>query len=271
MNNHKHFTEANREAWNEAMPYHRIAMDAVWDKRFSDPDYVFQTEPELSELQRIGIKDKDIAHLCCNNGIELLSLKRLGAGYCCGFDISDAAIVDAKRRARMINLPVSFYQSDVYEISSEFNSRFDLVYITIGALTWLPDLRDFFAVVARLLKENGKLFIYESHPFMQVLPYDVSGKTENPVIVSDYFKEGVTIFNDGLDYYGGADYHSKDCCEFIHPLSDIFNAIIANGFHLTAFHEYEHDISNGLEWVERLSLRLPLCYILTGEIHRTNK
>jgi hypothetical protein len=86
MEEYKKFTQANRKAWNEVMPYHQKAKDEEWDKKYSDPNYIFQVDPELGMLNKIGFEGKDIAHLSCNNGIELLSLKRMGAGRCVGFD-----------------------------------------------------------------------------------------------------------------------------------------------------------------------------------------
>jgi len=264
MNKTKDYTEANRLAWNRAMPYHRKAMDDEWDQLMSDKNYIYQEEPERSILQGIGIKDKAIVHLCCNNGLELMSLKRLGAGRCAGFDISDEAVLDAKRRSRQFGIDCEFHRSSVYEIPSSFDNEFDLVYITIGALTWLPDLSAFFARVRSLLKTSGNLFIYEQHPFMQVLPYDVSQETEKPVIENNYFYDDCLVYNDSLDYYGNVEYEAPDTYEFIHTLSDILDAVIDNRLRLTKFLEYEHDISNGFGWVKKTGLRLPLSYILTA-------
>ncbi len=265
MVDNKTIRQANRKAWNEVMPYHRKAKDEEWDKEFSNSDFIIQDKIELEALKKLNIIDKNIVHLCCNNGLELLSLKRLGAGRCVGFDIADEAIKDGNRRAEKFSIPVEFYQSDVFEIPNEYNEQFDIVYITIGALVWLPDLKEFFAVANRLLRANGKLFIYESHPFSQVLPWDVTAETGAPEIKYTYFTEGYQVYNDGIDYYGGADYVSEDCYEFEHTLSTILNAIMSNGFIMQSFDEYSHDISNGLKWVESLDIMLPLSYILVAK------
>ena len=265
IKDHSFFTEANRRAWNCALPYHRKAKDEEWDRLFEDKNFIYQEDPELSTLLDLGVKDKAIVHLCCNNGIELMSLKRLGAGRCVGFDICDEAIKDACRRSKQFNIPVEFFRYSVYDIPQEFSANFDLVYITIGALTWLPDLKRFFAVVRRLLKKGGMVFIYEQHPFMQVLPWEVEGEQTQPVIVNNYFHEDFLVSQEGLDYYGNASYQGPDTYEFVHTMSDILNTIIENGMDITGFHEYEHDISNGLGWIKKSGLRLPLCYILTAK------
>jgi ubiquinone/menaquinone biosynthesis C-methylase UbiE len=259
------FTEANRLAWNCAMPYHKRAMDEKWDKILADKNGISQTEPELTALKQIGIKDKSIVHLCCNNGIELMSLKRLGAAKCVGFDICDEAIQDANRRSGHFNIRVEFHRCSVYNIPQEFDECFDIVYITIGALTWLPSLQDFFGVVRRLLKRDGVLFIHEQHPFMNVLPWDIAGDNAKPTIENNYFNESYLLSQEGLDYYSNESYQAPDTYEFTHTLSDIVNSIIANNMSITRFDEYEHDISNGLGWIKNTGLRLPLCYILTAK------
>jgi SAM-dependent methyltransferase len=247
------------------MPYHRKAMDQIWDTLLSEEGTFYQSEPELSVLKSFGIKDKAIVHLACNNGIELLSLKKMGAGACAGFDICDEAIKDAKLRSSRLNLPVHFEQCNVYDIPPYFNGSFDLVYITIGAMVWLPDLQEFYAVAKRLLKPGGSLFIYEQHPFTEVLPWNlVDGSA--PEIENNYFPTEPIKGDGSLDYYGNVEYDAPDTYEFVHPLSEIMTAIIENGFRITSFTEYETDISNGFGWIEKCEFRLPLSYILTAVV-----
>lgn len=261
----KRFTEANRGAWNAAMPYHRKARDSFWNDRLADPDFIFVQEPELGALLKIGIKDQDIAHLCCNNGLELISLKRLGARRCVGFDICDEAIRDAVMRSERFGNPVEFHRTDVYDLSEEFNASFDLVYITIGALAWLPDLSGFFRVARKLLRQRGILFLYDSHPFTAMLPDQQPAADEQICLAHSYFPSGYLKHNDSLDYYDHAAYEAPDTYEFLHTLSEIFGAILANAFRITGFQEFDHDISNLFPWAQKSGLSLPLCYILVAQ------
>src|SRR3954468_19045782 len=90
------FIQENREAWNEATKQHQSAKKNVWDEFFKSPNAIIPKGVELKKLQEIGIRGKRIAHLCCNNGVELLSLKNMGADRCVGFDLSDSAIQEAQ-------------------------------------------------------------------------------------------------------------------------------------------------------------------------------
>ena len=49
--NSKKYTEANRKAWNQVMPFHKKAMDGNWDAMFADPDFIFQKSSERSSLR----------------------------------------------------------------------------------------------------------------------------------------------------------------------------------------------------------------------------
>ena len=79
----KHYTEANREAWNEVMPLHQQAAKQKWNDSFSRPGFVALDEAEIELLQQVSLKGKKVVQLLCNNGVELMSLKYLGADECC--------------------------------------------------------------------------------------------------------------------------------------------------------------------------------------------
>ena len=261
----KKYTEANRDAWNEVMPRHQKAAREKWDRAFKQPGFVHLRSVEIDLLNRVGVKGKTIAHLCCNNGIELLSLKNLGAAACVGFDICDEAIKEAQERAESCGMACRFVRCDVYDIAAEYDNQFDMVYITTGALGWLPDLNRFFARAAALLRQNGCVFIYDSHPFAEMLPFDSSAHPASLSIVEPYFKTDPHVDYGGLDYVGHSEYSSvKPQYWFVHTLSSILMSLIANGMAIEHFSEYETDISAGHHQIEALKAGVPLSYILIG-------
>ncbi|MDP8220205.1 MAG: class I SAM-dependent methyltransferase [Candidatus Stygibacter frigidus] len=260
----KEITEKNRIAWNAVMPYHQKAKKEEWDRNFRKTGYIIQQEPELRRLKELGIAGKKIIHLCCNNGRELLSLKNMGADFCLGVDISDAAIKGAKERAATCNIAVDYLRSDVYDLGDEYTGCFDLVYMTIGGLVWLPDIKRFFGIVNKLLKPEGHFFIYDSHPFSNLLPWEGDANTKVE-ITQPYFHSEAWEWSDGMDYYGGAEYEAPVHFEFTYTLSEILMALIYNQIEIRFMGEYEKDISCGFEWLEQRSMKLPLSYILIGQ------
>lgn len=261
----KSYTRANREAWNEAMPRHQKANGDKWDKAFSQSGYSVIKEPELSLIQDMDIGGQSIAHVCCNNGVELMSLKNMGAGRCVGFDISDAAIEEAKTRAAKFGIDCEFVQTDIYEIPESYHNSFDIVYISIGCLGWMPGIQRFFGKVADLLCESGQLFIYESHPFSEMLPADDLENQDPMRIIEPYFKEDPYVDNDGIDYIGKTTYASKTMYWFVWTLSDIIMGIIENGMKVRHFSEYPDDISTLHTRNQDADLAIPLSYILIAE------
>lgn len=268
MESNKFYTEANRKAWNEATPKHRIAMDENWDKMFSQTDFIFQKNEELIALNQLIYKGKRIAHLSCNNGIELLSLKKNGAGKCIGFDISDEAIKDAQMRADTFEIDCQFVRTDVLEIDPDYNNHFDLVYITVGALVWIPDLKAYFQKAADLLVKGGKIFIYEHHPVGEMFPYDDEFEGESEELLKlkyPYFSDKIWEDKTGIDYYGGTVYDSSTSYEFSYTISDMINKLISCGLSITSFNEYPRDIALGHQKLDKMGKSIPLSYILIGE------
>ena len=123
--NSKKFTEKNREAWNEAMPYHQRGRKIDLYKKFENPNFMQISEIEKQTFLKLKIQDKRVLHLCCNNGIELISIIRLGAKYGVGIDISDEAITEAKKFATIAKANCDFYRLDVYEASPDNYGFFD--------------------------------------------------------------------------------------------------------------------------------------------------
>ena len=261
----KSYTEANRAAWNEAMPKHQSANPNKWDERFSKVGYSILTSPEIEQLEKIGIKGKDIAHLCCNNGVELMSLKNLGARTCIGFDISDIAIAEATKRAEKTGIDCKFVRTDVYEIDESYQHNFDIVYISVGCFGWLPDLKKFFTIVSKLLRKGGHLFIYEMHPFSDMIPCDHDKELDPLRIIDPYFKDTPHVENDGIDYVGKTSYESLSKYWFVWPISDLIMSIIDSGLTLQYFKEYAKDISASHKRNEAAGLAIPLSYIIVGE------
>jgi SAM-dependent methyltransferase len=260
--------ESNRAAWNEAMEYHRRARGEALRKGFEKPDYsVFDRDCDgvlLDKLAAIDLTGKTIAQLPCNNGRELLSLARLGNAHeAVGFDISDAAIEEARALAEKAKLNVRFERINILEIGDEYNKRFDFIYISEGSLQWFPDLGEYFSVVGRLLKPGGKVLIFEMHPFAYF--FETGFDAANPDLdrLTPYFDKGPYNYKRGLDYVGGIEYKAKPCYWFMHKLSDILNAFTGNGMAVRSFDEYNLEMANNPQ--ARLLDKFPLSYILVAE------
>jgi len=258
------YAERNREAWNEVAPIHRKGRKVDLRQEVVQDSFNVLEEVEIEALGRIGVSGKEVAQLCCNNGRELISILKMGAAYGVGFDISDGFVQEARDLAALSGTRCDFVRSNVLDIGHEHDEAFDLLIFTVGALCWLDDLKPLFAVVARLLRPGGYLFIHELHPFTDMMAvkedeeYDAGDELK---IVRSYFKEEPWIEDDGLDYIGGTTYEAKTTISFPHSMSETISAIAASGLVILELREYGHDIANSFAHLEKYQ-KLPLSYSL---------
>ncbi len=260
QNELSHITQENIEAWDEVAPKHAKSNQEKLVRDFADPTYSFLDDTELAILKEIDVTGKDVAQICCNNGRELISVKRLGAGRCVGFDGSQAFIEQAEELAQAAGADVEFVCTDIYDMNREYDEAFDLLTITIGVLGWMPDLDEFFKVLARMIKPGGTLFIYEQHPILNMIE---PGDGDAPVVWDvSYFSKDPFVESDGLDYYEGETYESKTITSFPQTMAEILNAGLNQDLTIEHFEEYPHHISNTWWNVEYSKIGLPMCFTL---------
>lgn len=255
-----HFTEANRKMWNETAEIHAQGYVSTLWERIKAPDYSTFDAVERRIFAQIALTNKAVIQLCCNNGRELISVKKAGAGRCVGVDISDEFITQARQLAHNAEVDVAFVCSNLYALGHEFDGQFDLVYITIGALGWLPNLDEVFGLITRLLKQGGQVFIYEMHPILNMFE-----PGQGLQIVSSYFRTEPFVEESSPDYYEPTQTVHSVSYWFPHKLSNVIGGCIRHGLNLTHFEEYDHDISEVFASLAALDKKPPLCYSLVAQ------
>lgn len=264
--NIKDYTTANKEAWNEVMPKHQAAEKDKLDNMFAQRNFIYQKDQNLlTQFEKISLKGKDVAHLCCNNGSELLSIKNMGASRCVGIDICDEAIKEANERATKSNIDCEFICSDVFEIPESLYNSFDIVHITAGCIGWIPDLKLFFKIISKLLRKDGIFLVHEIHPFSEILPFDTVEIDNRLQIIEPYFRTEPIAENSSLDYVGGTQYEAKTQYWFVHTISTIIMSLVENNFKIEEFIESNNDISAGHYKIESLNAEVPLSMIIIAK------
>src|SRR5512142_526388 len=253
------YTEANRTMWNETADIHARGYDEAFLQRLKSPEFTTFDEVEQSLFAQIGLAGKAVIQLACNNGRELISVKKAGAGRCVGVDISDKFIAQARELAALAGVDVEFIRSSVYDLPPELDGQFDLVYITTGVLGWMPDLDAFFDLVRRLLKPGGQLFIYDMHPIVNMYDGD-----HGLIPDASYFRKEPFADADEPDYLHPDQVVSAVGYWFPHTLGDVIGGCLKHGLALAHFEEYEHDISARYASFEKVETRLPLCFSLVA-------
>jgi ubiquinone/menaquinone biosynthesis C-methylase UbiE len=254
------YSEANREMWNQTADVHaRVALEKLLES-VKAPNFTTFDEVEKTIFAQIGLKDKAVIQLSCNNARELISCKKAGAGRCVGVDISDKFIEQGKLLARAGNVEIELVRSSVYDLSNDFDNSFDLVYVTIGALGWLQDIDAYFKIVNRLLKPGGQLFIYEMHPMLDM--FDAETGLE---IKHSYFKTEPYVVDEYPDYFDPNTIVVAPSYWFHHKLSDIIGGCLNNGLSLKHFAEYDHSLSPDRKELESSEKKPALSYSLVAQ------
>ena len=112
---------------------------------------------------------KSLVQLQCHLGIETLAWARLGAMRVVGLDFSDTALAHARSLAERCGLAdrARFVLADVHDAvrALDQHAPFDVVYVSVGALLWLPSVRRW-AQIYDLLCAEGALYVREVHPML---------------------------------------------------------------------------------------------------------
>jgi SAM-dependent methyltransferase len=150
---------ANRENWNERVAIHTKS-------RFYDVEGWLRDAPgpPAREVDAIGnATGKTLLQLQCHFGMDALRWARAGATIT-GLDFSPVAISEAISLASRAGLAdrASFVCANVFDAPQALASqRFDVVYVSLGSLGWLPDVAAWGAVVADLLLPGGTFYLHE--------------------------------------------------------------------------------------------------------------
>jgi SAM-dependent methyltransferase len=258
----KEYTDANRVAWDEAAPRHAAHNNDELFSAARDPDFVSFEGDILTTLQAVGVEGKSVIQLGCNNARETLSLRNMGAARCVGVDASEEFLVHGREMIRIADAAgqVELVCADVYDLPTEFNASFDMVLVTIGVVSWMPDLQAFFEVIRGLLKPGGQLVMEEMHPVLFM--YEENAETGVSSIQYSYFNEEIWEETGGLDYYGHEVYDGAPNYSFMYRLDEILMAGIERGLSLSYIRELDYDISNFCSDLEQSPTKPPLGFVL---------
>ena len=259
---------SNLANWEDRVPLHE---EAYGLGALDDPGHltgVVRTDlaalaPFLPDGTVSGL---DVCHLQCHIGTDTLSLARAGARVT-GVDFSPAALASAAALAARLGLDATWVETDVLDARAAVAGSFDLVYTSIGTITWLPDLDRWAAQVAGLLRPGGTFYIRDGHPAL----YAIDEHADGLQVRYPYFGTGhAQVWDDATTYAGeGTVAHSRTY-EWAHPLSEIINSLIGAGLQILRLDEGRTlpwkfsprmvEVPDGFAWPEAERDRVPCTY-----------
>lgn len=247
---------ANRARWDEVVEIH-AASDFYGVDRFLAGE---STLLDL-DLEEVGdVTGKSLLHLQCHFGMDTLSWAREGATVT-GLDFSPEAVATARDLAGRAGLKATFVESNVYDAPSVIDGQFDIVYINLGAICWLPDIREWARVASGFVKPGGFLYLRDSHPAAMTLDLDVPD--QSLVMRYPYFETESPLRWDDVEDYADerAELKNPIFYEWNHGLGEIINAVIATGLSLEFLNEQNWSVYRATPWMEETEpgiYRLPV-------------
>jgi SAM-dependent methyltransferase len=196
-----------------------------------------QTSLKPIELEQVGsVAGKSLLHLQCHFGQDTLSWARSGARVT-GVDLSSEAIRRAQALAAELKIDARFICSDVLELTALGRELFDIVFVSYGALIWLPDVDRWAQTIARHLKPGGMFHLVEFHPMVMMLDDDAKS------ITTSYFGGDALTYQATSSYAGGG-HDPLPGYEWQHTLGDVVSALLKAGLALSSFREFPYCVHN---------------------------
>ncbi|MCL2620545.1 MAG: class I SAM-dependent methyltransferase [Defluviitaleaceae bacterium] len=222
--------QSNKHAWEQLSHDHYLH----FKKKLEDGSHQLNKYIQ----QEIGdLSGKKVIHLQCNTGADTILLAKM-AESAVGVDLATDNVKYAQKLADDLGVTnVSFIESDIMEFMDNHNEKYDVVFVSEGALGWFPDFVKWGKTIHHLLKDDGFFYIFEAHPTFMM--FDTGQLAQGSTKIKyPYFSKSPDVENS----IGGYASQPKDGVEvhfWMYTISDIFNALTSAGLHIEYFNEFQ--------------------------------
>ena len=182
-----------------------------WSETYdTDENLTRDLDQKVTRAALANLHFDSILEIGCGTGKNTSFLAQIGRSVD-AVDFSKGMLEKAKEKAGAAN--VRFAMMDITKEWNFEDQSFDLIVCNL-VLEHIKDLSFIFSEASRTLKEKGRFFINELHPFKQ---YEGTQAR---------FYRGVETIQVGA---------------FVHHISEFINAALSNGLKLVALDEYWHE------------------------------
>ena len=180
-----------------------------------------------------GVRDRDVLYLQSHLGADGVVMARAGARVTCA-DFSATALRRARELADAVGVEIETVETDSRALPETLHGRFDLVYVTVGAICWIDDLDLWMRQVSLALRAGGRFVMVEIHPAYQM----VEGRV--PDLVVDFpYGGGAGYTETGTGDYADPEstITSTTTC-YAHSVADIVNGAVRAGMRVDQLEEH---------------------------------
>ena len=124
-------------------------------------------------------------------------------------------------------------------------ASFDVVYVSLGALCWLPDVVRWAGQIGSLVAPGGRFYLHDTHPVAWALADD------DLRLEHTYFEEEEAFTTDAAESYTDSDrpLRPTPIYEWNHSLGEIVNALIQHGLTLEWLVEHDWTVWRRFPWL----------------------
>jgi SAM-dependent methyltransferase len=170
--------------------------------------------------------------------MDTLSWARMGA-QATGVDFSGDAIALAQSLSKELNIPARFLCCDLYDLPTQLDEQFDIVYTSYGVLAWLSDLTAWGKLAARYVKPGGIFYIAEFHPFAMMF----DEQAMEPCLRYPYFgKEVIESQVQGSYADFNAHVDTKVAYEWPYTMGEVVTSLCQAGLEIEFLHEFPYTV-----------------------------
>ena len=237
------YLAANQANWDDRVRIHVASKFYDVDKWLKE-----RPGPRERELEVLGdVAGLKVVHLQCHFGLDTLAFANAGASVT-GLDFSSAAIAEARSLAHRAGLAdqARFVEADVLQAAAALApEQYDLVYVSLGALCWLPSVEQWAGQVAALLRPEGRLYLHDVHPVAWALADD------EPRLEHSYFEEREPYVSDTDVTYADANERlvSTRSYEWNHSIGEIITALVDHGLRIVKLVEHDWTVWPRFPWL----------------------
>jgi SAM-dependent methyltransferase len=234
---------ANRANWDDRTAVHLESSFYDVEGWLRDP-----RPPRSYEIDALGdVRGLRLVHLQCHFSLDTLEWAREGAQVT-GLDFSPVAIAAANDLAARAGLSdrATFVCADVYDATDALDgATFDVVFVSLGALCWLPSIERWAEQVGALLAPGGRFFIHDVHPLAWALADD------SLALAWSYFEEDEPFVEDSDETYTDATrpLTATKSFEWNHGIGEIVTALLRRGLRLELLTEHDWTVWPRFPWL----------------------
>ena len=248
------------ENWNSRSDewYAQWDYEALFRELEKDPYIAFPKAIAAVMKEYVpDLKGKKVCVPSCGDSVAVFGFQALGAKVTAA-DISWKQVENGRKIAEQRGLDITYYCSDSMKLEELVDETFELVYTSNGVHVWIHDLGTMYRNFHRILKENGRYIMFDTHPWSRPFDKKLLGNGEFR-IRKPYEETGPFPGETTFDWRIQDFVNSLAVSGFFIERMEEFHSVIADLPNHNYLYEEKDTAYENFDWHKNPSAALPQC------------